>query len=251
MYRLRYHFFSFLILVWGFSKIGLSGALKIFLARYLPGEWKIKPRGYPAPIILRGKTSDTKLFFDILIYQEYPVPNPYPEFVVDAGANIGLFSVYYAVHCPDSRIIAIEPEDSNFEILVRNTSAYPNVTRIKKGLWGETCKLRILDKFSEKWSFTLIPDSEGDIPAICMNEIFDQIENLGQNILVKMDIEGADQYVLENNLEWLSRVSNLYIEIHGSWRQLFKALEPYDYDVRQRRENYLIAINPRKNISCI
>jgi FkbM family methyltransferase len=161
---------------------------------------------------------------------------------VDAGANIGLFTVYYASRLPNAQILSIEPESSNFTMLEKNTSAYPNINLIRKGLWCEGCMLKVVNESSEKWAFEVIPDPNGNIEAVSMNEIMGDSQPDLRNILVKMDIEGADQNVLSKNLEWLDRVTNLYIEVHDSWRELFCALNRYDYGVTKFRENLLINI---------
>ncbi|MEZ6091310.1 MAG: hypothetical protein R3C05_25500 [Pirellulaceae bacterium] len=38
-----------------------------------------------------------------------------PEVIIDAGANVGLAGVF-AMRFPSARILAIEPEDANFEL---------------------------------------------------------------------------------------------------------------------------------------
>jgi FkbM family methyltransferase len=45
---------------------------------------------------------------------------PEDAFIVDAGANIGLFSIYMKQKYPSSKIIAFEPAPENFEALGRN-----------------------------------------------------------------------------------------------------------------------------------
>src|SRR5262249_32787757 len=40
--------------------------------------------------------------------------------IVDAGANIGASSVAFAVFVPGSTVVAIEPEESNFQVLLNN-----------------------------------------------------------------------------------------------------------------------------------
>jgi FkbM family methyltransferase len=40
--------------------------------------------------------------------------------IIDAGANIGLASVYFSQRFVNSTIVAIEPSKENFEILSKN-----------------------------------------------------------------------------------------------------------------------------------
>jgi len=44
---------------------------------------------------------------------------------LDAGANIGLASIYYSLAYSNSRIIAFEPEESNLELLKRKYLLLP------------------------------------------------------------------------------------------------------------------------------
>jgi len=243
MNSLKYHFFSIIYPIWGLWKIGIIASIKMFLARYISGLWKIKALNYPHPIWIRGRTSDTKLFFDIIIHEEYPRPAFLPDLVVDAGANIGLFSIYYASKYPSVKIISIEPESSNFEMLERNTSQFSNVTRVKKGLWSEDARLKIKNVESQKWAFELEVATDGDIESVGVNHLIDEFAPQASSILLKMDIEGADRDVLSKNLEWIARLRGLYIEVHGSWRELFRAIDPFEYDVVKMRENLLITFN--------
>ena len=66
--KIKYHLFSVLFPIFGFRKLGITGMVKIFLARYIGGLWEMNPRSYPHPMYVRGKTSDTKIFFDIISF---------------------------------------------------------------------------------------------------------------------------------------------------------------------------------------
>jgi FkbM family methyltransferase len=68
-----------------------------------------------------------------------------PPVIIDAGANVGLCAVFYANRFPDARIIAIEPEPSNYEMLKKNTAPYPNITTVHAALWKENGPLRLFD----------------------------------------------------------------------------------------------------------
>ena len=69
------------------------------------------------PITLRLFGSDIPTFKKIFIEQEYDINLlREPKSIIDAGVNVGFTSVYFANKYPDCRILAIEPEASNFEI---------------------------------------------------------------------------------------------------------------------------------------
>ncbi|MEZ6091277.1 MAG: hypothetical protein R3C05_25325 [Pirellulaceae bacterium] len=42
----------------------------------------------------------------------------------------------FAMRFPSARILAIEPEDANFELLLKNVERYPNITPIQAALWN-------------------------------------------------------------------------------------------------------------------
>jgi FkbM family methyltransferase len=90
--------------------------------------------------------------------------NTAPEFIIDAGANIGLASVYFASRFPNARILAIEPERKNFEILVKNVERYPNVQPILGALWGERAEVEVVDRGLGNWGFMIEASSDSERP---------------------------------------------------------------------------------------
>lgn len=90
-----------------------------------PSEVVINHECAKYPFIVRNQTSDVEIFEQIFIRQEYNFTvNKPPEVIVDAGANVGFASIYFASKYPNSKIIAIEPEESNFRLLKKNTDSY-------------------------------------------------------------------------------------------------------------------------------
>jgi tRNA1(Val) A37 N6-methylase TrmN6 len=57
--------------------------------------------------------------------------------IVDAGANIGMASIFFAQKYPDAKIIAVEAEASNFAMLARNVQPYPGSLESR---WGDQCQ---------------------------------------------------------------------------------------------------------------
>ena len=50
-----------------------------------------------------------------------------PKTIVDAGANIGMASIFYSHRYPAAKIIALEAEGSNFAALCKNVEPYQNI----------------------------------------------------------------------------------------------------------------------------
>src|SRR5579863_2728165 len=68
------------------------------------------------PVRLRPGTSDVEVLWDVFARDTYRIPfrTPRgPSVIVDAGANIGITSIYFSSLYPRARVIAIEPEPSN------------------------------------------------------------------------------------------------------------------------------------------
>lgn len=97
---------------------------------------------------LRPFTSDYLVFDQILRQKEYePVfklANLYQiplQTMIDCGANIGLTSLYFKDKFPALRIYAIEPNQENFEILIKNLSIFNNIKTKKIAVWEDNKNL--------------------------------------------------------------------------------------------------------------
>ncbi len=76
--------------------------------------------------MVRPKTSDFSTFRQIFMDHEYDFKLlDVPNIIVDAGANIGLASLFFAQRFPSAKIFALEPDHSNFEMLMKNTNRHP------------------------------------------------------------------------------------------------------------------------------
>src|SRR5690349_9066138 len=108
---------------------GLKDGLSI-VASFLQRKnsvYKINASFLRNPVYLRDNYSDRAIFLQVFYEKQYEVfdaPLPSSERIIDAGANIGLASVFFANKFPQAQIIAIEPELENFALLQKNTKGY-------------------------------------------------------------------------------------------------------------------------------
>lgn len=144
--------------------------------------------------------------------------------ILDLGANIGLFTVLYAINNPDKKIVALEPERTNFKLLTRNTSQFGNVECLQKGVWYRDafCKVypgRVMMEKSgtcSEGSFYIGECEKEDEGAMWALSIQSIMKNSNMTkCIVKMDIEGAESEIFEiGDLSWLEHCYMLVIETH-------------------------------------
>lgn len=67
-------------------------------------------------------------FEEVFIRGEYSVDVREPHTIVDAGANIGVASVYFCLRYPNARLYAVEPDPDICKTLGRNLAAFPQAT---------------------------------------------------------------------------------------------------------------------------
>ena len=135
---------------------GIYGILLVSKSRMFRKtiEVSVQTEGIRYPLYLRLRTSDVSLFEEIILNEEYSLKIfKSPRIIIDAGANIGLSSVFFANKYPDSKILAIEPEHTNFEMLKKNAFHYSNIIPINKALWKDNGKLCIYNPGTDKWGY--------------------------------------------------------------------------------------------------
>lgn len=139
-----------------------------------------------------------------------------PRYVLDAGANIGLFSLLCDQRYHPEKLLAVEPESSNFELLSKNASRRDSIVCIQSGIWKSRSQLRIIPSTAGKWGVKVEEcASGGDVSGISISDLMDEYKIPCFDI-VKMDIEGSEYYVMKDSSceEWLNKTKVLVIETH-------------------------------------
>lgn len=121
-----------------YQRFGFPGVLLLFKMVFKRNNpIRFSHREFPFPIFLRSKTSDLSTLEQVFIDCEYEMTHSlHPKVILDCGANIGLGTVYFKNQFPDAKIISVEPEESNFELLMKNTAHYNDIFCIKGGVWN-------------------------------------------------------------------------------------------------------------------
>lgn len=160
-----------------------------------------------------------EIFSENCYYLELDKEDPV---IVDAGAHIGMASLYFKMLFPKARVIAIEPIPDNFRILEKNIreNQLENVELFQAALAPKPGILSIQKPTGEgawKSGAGIIPRGWKGIQAgvgisVAAMGVKDLLTE--QLDLVKMDIEGMEYEVIHNAGPALRNSKHWIIEVH-------------------------------------
>lgn len=184
-------------------------------------------------VVVRVGTTDMAIYDQIILQPYLPRDRAFRT-IIDCGSNIGLTVRYLNAAYPDARIIAVEPDEGNFELLSRNAVGRPGIECVKAAVWHEPGRLNLKREGLNPSGFQVASAQLGDTEAVTIPQLMARhgIERLS---LLKIDIEGSELEVFTApDLSWLDRVDAISIELHDSWRPgcgdaFFKAIALWNW----------------------
>jgi FkbM family methyltransferase len=184
---------------------------------------RIGVRSLDAPVDVRINTSDVSVLHEFALYGGYQefvesIEGPI-DTIVDLGSNIGISLRYWKTLWPTARLVAVEPDPDNIEMLRRNAALGGLdpviVAACASGRAGEVG----LDRSGGYWGVRMTRGSPETVrvPAMTVPEILLEAGIDGDVDLLKCDIEGAESEVFSDCASWIGRVRNLIIETHAPY----------------------------------
>lgn len=230
--------------------VGLFKTIQIlFLFKTVrKGITTVRFRGLKSGVKVRLGSKDIDIFNQIFIRKDYRLNLPFePHFIIDCGANVGYSAVFFSNAYPEAKIVAVEPEEKNFEILSENVKSYSNVVPLRSGIWNKEAYLKVVDPGVGNWGFQIIevdPEDKPNVPAFTIHKIM-EIHNMKEIDILKIDIEGSEKEVFSEGYEsWLPKTKVLIIELHddlkaGTSSVFFNAIGKFNFKYRKDEENFI------------
>ena len=143
--------------------------------------------------------------------------------LVDVGANVGVYTLYWCSLNSNLRTISIEPFDENYKLLVGNVNMNDFTDRVKfiKQPLSSQKKYGIYDISDKRPGSSSFKFNSKDIQDLGNSELIESLtldillnKIMGQKIL-KIDVEGYEYEILLNTpIKVLRQFSDMVIEYH-------------------------------------
>jgi len=216
------------------------------LTRDHPREYRLRGG---ISIELRPDTTDGRVFEEAFLSGVYAplaamgkrLTGDGPVVLIDLGANIGLSAVYLARILRPDWIVAVEPDASNYALLLRNLRLAGLVERcsLLQAFAGAARGFAELeDSGNGAWGLRKGRSSASGIPVIPLLEIIGRADATGpgaSRVILKCDIEGAERELFLHMHEWEDRVDYIILELHMEFlteRELHSCIEGSSYHWR-------------------
>jgi FkbM family methyltransferase len=225
-----------------FNKTGISR----------PKRYRVNLIGTPQDLWLRSLGGDIFVFYEIFGTNCYSPPQSLRDSlqtVIDLGANIGLTTLYLAARAPNARFICVEPVPANAELLRRNVAGISKAKVVNAAIAARSGTV-MFDDSGAAWGGALSSQGRLSVRSISMNDLLAEYAPYGRIGLLKMDIEGAEQFILSGPMTWLERVDCIIAELHHpfSFEQFRDILSIRGFEVHNQSDaGFLMPTAVRKH----
>jgi FkbM family methyltransferase len=147
-------------------------------------------------------------------YYSKIVNNKKIPLIIDCGSNIGASPYYFKEEYSKSKIICLEPDVDNFKLLQGNV-ADETIIKINKAISSNGQKFDMVKDTEDPRAFGTILKDNGSVESLSINELLSLYKSkIYDPFLIKIDIEGGEQNLFSENIDWIDKFKLIIIEPH-------------------------------------
>jgi FkbM family methyltransferase len=175
-----------------------------------------------------GPKSDFDVLNEVLVLKAYgaTLPMRHPRTILDLGSHMGATVLFWRERFPDARIVAVEPDPVTFRRLRRNVGRWAGVELENVAVWENDGPVTFFS-CEQGWISSL--SGGGEAVTVAGRSFGRLVAQVGQVDLLKVDVEGAEWYILDDRA--LQKVD----AIIGEYHDLGRGEEPERFFASLRR----------------
>jgi FkbM family methyltransferase len=179
------------------------------------------------PIWYRNRQEDLDAINTVIAFDAYRVAPDLSgcKAVLDLGANIGIATLYFSERLPEAQIRAVEPSLANCRVFEKNleseiTSGRVQLVRCAAGVEDADGLFAIgddirYDSFSVRQAGADSASEIATYESVPIRSVTSLLDGLARPLIVKIDIEGAEEELLRARERWIHLADCLMIEFHS------------------------------------
>ncbi len=198
---------------------GLINSLSFFWSSNIK-KGKAIGKFHLGDLIFEVRPTDWCAFQEIILENEYFIVeeilkrcktgNPV---ILDLGANIGLFSLFTLFLNPETSLLSVEASENTYQMLSRNRGLNGSYDwKTENAAVSNSDGYLTFEEGAVSTSGKLSSAGNTKVKSVRLKSLLEKYQD--DILLVKMDIEGAEEDVISDSKNLLSRIKNLIIEIH-------------------------------------
>jgi FkbM family methyltransferase len=228
------------------QRIGVQAAVRLHRHGLSRNVSVVLADGYP--FTLRRTAIDRGVFLSVFRDRQYPTfEGADIKTILDAGANIGCASRYWAILHPNTEIVAVEPEPDNFHLLEENLAVYAGrIQAVNGAVWPEKSVVYLDVGACNSASHRVGNGAANNriaVQAYTIDELAAYTESKAFD-LVKLDVEGAERELFSavHTPAWLDKASVVVVELHedyspGAGKEMARAFATREFSLFLSGEN--------------
>jgi len=171
--------------------------------------------------------------------------------VLDLGSNIGASALFFSERYAAARLLCVEPDPTNGDILQLNLQGLDHVL-FRGAISSKSGRVSLHDPGHGDWGFRTGPlhtqqGSMGGINAETVDHLMAKWASDCVPVVAKIDIEGAEADLFSGPCDWMDVFPCIIIELHdwmlpgqGPSRSFLKQVAARELDFVHRGENIFL-----------
>lgn len=158
---------------------------------------------------------------------------------IDVGSHVGKYTISVAKRLGNNgRVIAVEPNPSNFQALLKNIelNKLKNIIPLNLACFSKNSKIRFyLSEYDVQHSCVRKTENFITVESKTMDQIIKDLDVRPEEVkFVKIDVEGAEAHAFQGGKELFKKGSPLIVfecEDLSNFHRCKKILTPHDYKI--------------------
>lgn len=217
-------------LYFNIKHLGYSQTIKYFIKKFLGKKQTTKIKFKENKYFIRTYEHDLDVLISNLNKEFEFLKNinlSQNQIIIDAGAYIGTSSIRLSQIFKKNKIIAIEPFKENYDIMLKNIQKYENIIPLNSALvsTGYMDEVFLYKSKTGAWGNNILKNTFDERNIGILNKInkidlISLINKYEKKIsILKLDIEGSEKMIFENDVNILSDIDIIIVELHKKINQ--------------------------------